>query len=105
MTALLQSDVSSIIFGAANELGMAGAVRFPGLVESRVLVVGPADAGEQHQYRRLVRAVSRASNSSDRRCRRRIRHRDDAAVLRDLRVRLRFPIVSAARGCAADLPV
>ena len=41
---------------------MAGAVRFPGLVQSRVLVVGPVDAGERRQYRRLVRAVWRTSH-------------------------------------------
>ena len=37
--------------------------------------------------------------------RRRVRHRADAVALRGLCVRLRLPLVPAARGCAADLPV
>ena len=84
---------------------MAGAVRFPGLDESRVLVVGPADAGERRQYRRLVRAVSRASAPAGWRCRQHGRHRAHAAVLRGLCFRLRLQVISAARRRSADLPV
>jgi hypothetical protein len=68
-----------------------------------VLVVGPADAGERRQYRRLVRAVSRASAPAGWRCGERVRRRDDAAVLCGLCFRLRLQVVSAARGRAADL--
>ena len=39
MTELLQSSVGSIKTGAVHEFGMAGAVDFPGLVESPGLVV------------------------------------------------------------------
>ena len=86
---------------------MAGATRinFPGLVEPAGLVVGFLDRRQRRQYRGLVPAVPRTARTAGRPCRRRVRHRADAAALRRLCVRLRLPLVPAARGCAADLPV
>jgi hypothetical protein len=42
---------------AIHEFGMAGAVKFLGLVKSPGLVVGSVDAGERRKYRGLVPAV------------------------------------------------
>src|SRR5580692_10763780 len=69
MTELLYSNVSSVTCGAAHEFGMAGAVRFPGLVKSPSLVVESADAGQRSKYRGLVLAVPPAPRTADRRFR------------------------------------
>ena len=54
VTELLQSNVSSVTRGAVHEFGMAGAVKFPGLVKSPGLVVGSVDPGQRRQHRGLV---------------------------------------------------
>jgi hypothetical protein len=47
VTGLLRPNVISVKCGAADDLGMADAVDFPGLVKSFDLVVGDADPGER----------------------------------------------------------
>src|ERR1700675_5008766 len=60
MTELLRVNEIAITRGAVHELGMAGAVDFPGLVESSGLVVGCVDPGQRREYRDLVLAVPSA---------------------------------------------
>ena len=45
---------------------MPGAVKFPGLVKSRGLVVGSVDPGQRRQYRGLVLAVPQAARTAGR---------------------------------------
>ena len=105
VTELLHSNVSSVTRGASDEFGMAGAVKFPGLVKSPGLVVGSADAGQRRKYRGLVRAVPPAPGTAGRQSRQCVRHRAHAPPLRGLCFWLRIQLVPSARGCSADLPV
>ena len=85
---------------------MAGdAANFYGLVESGGLVVGIFDPCQRRQYRDLVRAVSSIAAAGGERCWCCARHRNHAAALCGLCVRLRVPLVPAARRCSAHLPV
>src|SRR6476469_6861985 len=117
MTDLLQWNVVSATFadtGAADDLGVARALDPVGLgpVQSGGVVVGLPEPHRERKHRALVLALSRAAAASDgeparrlgRRARaagrqrgERARPRADAAALRGLRVRLRVPLVSAAR--------
>src|SRR5882762_9498160 len=105
VTELLQSNVSSVKCGAVHEFGMAGAVKFPGLVKSPGLVVGSVDHGQRRKYRGLVLAVPPAPRTADWRSRRHVRHRAHAPPLCGLCVWLRIQVVASARGCSADLLV
>src|SRR5450631_2778886 len=105
MTELLQSNVSSVTPGAVHELGMAGAVKFPGLVKSAGLVVGSVDPGQRRKYRGLVLAVPPAPRTADWRSRRHVRHRAHARALCGLCFWLRIQVVPSARGCSTDLLV
>src|SRR6202171_3351666 len=105
MTELLQSDVSSVTCGAVHEFGMAGAVKFPGLVESPGLVVESVDRGQRRKYRGLVRAVPPAPRTADWQSRQHVRHRAHAPALCGLCFWLRIQVVPSARGCSADLLV
>src|SRR3984885_14091145 len=105
VTELIRPSVSSVKYGAVDEFGMAGAVNFPGLVESPGVVVESADAGQRPEHRGLVRAVPPAPRTADGRSRRDAGHRVHASALCGLCVRLRLQVVASARGCAADLLV
>src|SRR5437879_473741 len=98
VTELLQANVNSVKSGSVDEAGMAGGpVKFPGLVKSGDLVVGPVDAGQRRQYRGLVRvepSVAAAAGEWSWHA----GHRSDAAALRGLCFRLRVPLVPAAGG-------
>src|SRR5580704_17958741 len=89
--------------GDVDAVGISSAVKLSGLTKSRVLVVGDAAAGQRRQYRVLDFDVPRASR------RRRLRpysgHAGHASAQRGLFIRLRLPLVVAARGRAADLSV
>src|ERR1700694_6058440 len=97
VTELLQSSVSSVTRGAAHESGMAGAVKFPGLVKSPGLVVGSVDPGQRRKYRGLVLDVPPAPRTADWRSRQPLRHRAHAPALCGLRFWLRTPLVASAR--------
>ena len=56
MTELLHCHVSSVTCGATDEVGVAGAVKSPGLV------VGTVGPGEQRKYRILVPALPRVNS-------------------------------------------
>src|SRR6266566_9391852 len=105
MTLLLQSGVSAVTCGAVHESGMAGAVKFPGLVESAGLVVGCVDPCQRRKYRRLVPAVPPAPRTADWQSWQQIRHRAHAPPLCGLCLWLRIQVVPSARGCSADLLV
>src|SRR3984893_15827259 len=105
MTELIQSNVSSVTRGAVHEFGMAGAVKFPGLVKATGLVVGSVDHGQRRKYRGLVRAVPRAPRTADRQSRQHVRHPAHAPALCGLCFWLRVQIVPSARGCSTDLSV
>src|SRR3984957_14023073 len=100
VTELIRLDVRWIKYGAVDETGIEHAITFTGLVQSRVLVVGDADAGQRRQYRGLDSDVPRASP-----CRQfgpYSRHGGHASAKRGLCVWLRLPLAVAARRCAAD---
>src|ERR1700730_3777223 len=105
VTELLRSNVSSVTRGARHEFGMAGAVKFPGLVESLGLVVGSVDPGERRKYRGLVLAVLPAPGTADWQSRQHVQHRAHAPPLCGIRFWLRIQVVPSARGCSADLLV
>src|SRR6202048_3198528 len=105
MTEFLQSNVSSVTRGAVHEFGMAGAVKFPGLVKSPGLVVGSVDPGQRRKYRGLVLAVPPAPRTADWQSRLHVRHRAHAPPLCGLCFWLRIQVVPSARGCSADLLV
>src|SRR5438128_11313600 len=75
VTELLQPNVSSVTRGAVDESGMALAAKFPGLVKSPGLVVGPVDRGQRRQYRGLVGAVPLAPRATGWRSRQPVRPR------------------------------
>jgi hypothetical protein len=65
VTESLQLNVSSITCRVNHEFGMAGAVKFPGLVKSLGLVVVPVTAREWSEHRSLVLAVPLSSATVD----------------------------------------
>src|SRR5438445_2468429 len=97
VTELIPLDVSSIKCGAADEFGVAGAVKFRvkflvkflGLVKSAGLVVGYVDPGQRRKYRGLVRAVPPVSRTAGWQSRQHLRHRAHAPAQRGLCVWLR----------------
>src|SRR5882672_2302622 len=105
VTELLRSNVSSVTCGAVHEFGMAGAVKFPGVVKSAGLVVGSVDPGQRRKYRGLVLSLPPAPPTADRQSRQHVRHRAHAPALRGLCFWLRIQVVPSARGCSADMLV
>src|ERR1700738_3362130 len=105
MTEFLQKNVSSVTRGVVHEFGMAGAVKFPGLVKSPGMVVGSVDPGQRRKHRGLVLAVPSAPPTADRQSRQHVRHRAHAPPLCGLCFWLRIQVVPSARGCSTDLLV
>ena len=85
---------------------MAGAVKFPGVVEPVGLVVGSVDPRQRRKYRGLVLAVPPAPRPSGRRSRQHVRHRANAAPLCGLcfwlRIQIILPRADVQRICLFD---
>ncbi len=100
---------------------MAGAIKFPGLVESLGLVVESVDPGQRRQYRGLVLAVPPAPRTAEWQSRQHVRrrahappgwqsrqhvqHPAHAPAVCGLCFWLRIQVVPSARGCSANLLV
>jgi hypothetical protein len=65
VTESFQLNVSSVASRVSHEFGMAGAVKFPGLVKYTSVVVVPVTADQRSKHRRLVLAVPLSSGTAD----------------------------------------